>query len=263
MKLAEATGCPRSSPAEGKGRPWPGSSRPPHPGSTDDRPDAPARAPPAPAEEGVGTGSPRDAGGPPPSALGRGDRPPGLRALGRSLSALQSVAVVPVRDKGGGGVVSGLPSPCPSPGAATLGREERKKLGRKERSSRPCWTGAVEFVLRRHKQKLKKLLDSARAQSPPLPRGQNGAERRPEAPATQSKTGSGLFLSGPGPALVVADLMPSVPDLCPAESHTCTWHLCAPNTPPRASQERQRTASLPVSAFPVPDNLSWGQDAEV
>lgn len=55
---------------------------------------------------------------------------------------------------------------------------------------------------------------------------------------------------------VVADLTPSVPDLCPAESHACTRHLCAPNTPPRASQERQWNASRPVSALPVPHDLS-------
>lgn len=69
--------------------------------------------------------------------------------------------------------------------------------GTGEGSSWPCWTGAVEFVLWRHKQKLKRLPDSVRTRNPP--RGQNGAERSPKAPAAPSKTGSGLFLSGSEP----------------------------------------------------------------
>lgn len=191
MRLVEAAGCPRSSPAEGKGRLRPGPFRPPHPGSPDDRPEGPESAPPLPrpCQGQAGTGSPRDAGGPPPSALGRGDRPPaGLRALGRSFSPLQSVAVVPVRDKAGEGLclVSSL-----------LRRGWGGHSGTGEGSSWPCWTGAVEFVLWRHKQKLKRLPDSARTRNPP--RGQNGAERSPKAPAAPSKTGSGLFLSGSEP----------------------------------------------------------------
>lgn len=46
MRLVEAAGCPRSSPAEGKGRLRPGPFRPPHPGSPDDRPDGPESASP-------------------------------------------------------------------------------------------------------------------------------------------------------------------------------------------------------------------------